>query len=143
MEEVLKAAHASARAETEAKLKEAQEQKAVVERRIKQYETREEQRSFRLRHFASRVGWWVSRIAFGALVSLLGLGVVITAVPGLSRIEGLIGRILIAGPLVVVLVMTILNLTLGTTVRSVMRALELRVTATVERFFRSQLDDEP
>jgi hypothetical protein len=142
VEEVLEKAKAAARADTKASLEKEKQMRAEAERQISLTEKRSESQllaiRLRIEQLSSKAGLWTSRVVFLAGIAVLAAGLYYTFPDRLPRSllgwTKLIPPTLLAGSLA----FSLWHLAYGTSLRSLTRQLEIRITHIIEKTLRRQ-----
>ncbi len=139
VQEVLEAAQAAARAETEAALRAEKDQREDAERRVASAEARlherEQRQAYRFRDIGARVGRSIAHVLLYGGTGLLALGVYLTLPRPWPPIPARWERLATPAILLVLFgvgVLTIANLAFGTTLRSLLRRVEVSISRSVE-----------
>lgn len=143
VDEVLKRSRAAVRAEVEAAHRAEKEKRLEAERRAAEAEARlEAERRAQLTRFraiGTRVGFWVSRIVLGIGILAQALVVYLTFPEPLPDLPGQLWRLIAPVLFTVSGILTIANLTFGSTIISYIRELETRVSDLTEDSLRRTL----
>ena len=133
VQEVLEKAQAAVRAETEAALHAERERRLEAERRAAEEEARSEAQLDRLRSIGTRGGYWVARIVLGIVIVFQVLAVYTTFPKPFPDLPGEWWRFLTPLLLIGLAIVSIANLTFGTTLNSYIRRLEVRASHFIEQ----------
>ncbi len=137
VEEVLERARTAARSQLAGELEGERAKRLEAEKRAAESEAREELvRRLQMDHFAyvgARAGVWSARLLHTIGVALLIVGVYATFPKPFPSLLGGWSKLLIPALLVLVGVLTVLHLVYGTTLKHLIRKLELAISARVER----------
>jgi len=131
--EVLEKARAEVRAEAEAALEAEREKRLEAERRVAAAERQHQAQLDRFRSIAARGGYWVGRTALAIGVAIAALAVYWALPKPFPRVPGVWGRFIAPAAAVGVAILSIRNLAFGTTLNSLARRLEIRVSRLIEQ----------
>lgn len=133
VQEILEKAHATVRAEAEAALEAEKKKRLEAERRVAEAERQFEAQLDRFRSIGARGGYWIGRVAFGVGVVVLAIGIYCTlSKPFLGRLEEWKGFIALASS-VAVAIASGWSLVYGTTLKSLVRRLEIDASRRIEQ----------
>lgn len=142
VKEVLEKSRQAARAETEAALHNEKKKREETERQAERAQARLKAQQEHLQILSEQIGRWVTSFIEGGWIIMLSLGVFLTfPKPSPTMPEGW-WELLSPAALLIFGILTVGNLVFGTTVGSLVRRLEIRISRLVERtLIQYTLDD--
>ncbi len=143
VEEILEKAKSAARAETEASLEKEKQMRAEAQRQTILTEKRSESQilaiRFRIEQLSLKAGRWISRLVFSAGIALLAFGLYYTFPDTFPH--SVVGWTKLIPPIILgaTLVFSLFHLVFGTSLRSLARRLEIKVTHAIGKILGRQL----